>query len=91
MIFSNLKWGGVNVYDFGGAIRVDEKRKIISSGVSGFKKGFSDNLVTEYVGEIPLTLKGKLAMFIYGFIKKIRNRRSRDSSIPLNKKMNSIK
>ncbi len=77
---------GMAIYDFGGAIRINEKGKIISSGVSGFKKGFSDNLVVEYVGEIPLTVKGKVAMFVWRFLKKIKNKRNRDSSKPLTKK-----
>jgi len=65
-----LKKMGINIYDFGGAIRIDENRKILGGGISGFKKGFSDNLVTEYTGEIPLTLKGKIATAAWKFLKK---------------------
>jgi lipid II:glycine glycyltransferase (peptidoglycan interpeptide bridge formation enzyme) len=65
-----LKKIGINIYDFGGAIRIDKNRKILGGGISGFKKGFSDNLVTEYTGEIPLTLKGKIATAVWIFLKK---------------------
>ncbi len=49
-----LKEMNVEMYDFGGAIRIDKDRNILGGGISGFKSGFTKNLVTEYNGEIPL-------------------------------------
>ncbi len=63
---------GIAIYDFGGAIRIDDKGKILGGGISGFKKGFSNNLVIEYNGEIPLTIKGKIVIAVWKFLKKRR-------------------
>ena len=47
--------------------------KFLAVVFQGFKKGFSDNLVTEYTGEIPFTFKGKIALLVWKFLKKIKN------------------
>lgn len=65
-----LKKMDIAICDLGGAIRVDDNGKILGGGISGFKKGFSNNLVTEYTGEIPLTFKGKAAVTAWKFLKK---------------------
>lgn len=48
------------------------REKFLVGGISGFKKGFSNNLVIEYNGEIPLTIKGKIAIAVWKFLKKRR-------------------
>jgi len=64
-----FKEKGIEIYDFGGiAINTKDRSEI---NINKFKEAFSKNRVSEYQGNIGVSLKGKLALFIYKLRKKI--------------------
>lgn len=67
IFFKNL---GFKCYDFGGiAYQTKDKDK---SGINAFKMAFCDNIVCEYQGNIPVTLKGKLAILLHKILRFIK-------------------
>ena len=61
---------GLNIYDLGGiAHNTEDKAKI---NINKFKERFTKNQVIEYQGNIGVSLKGKLALFIHKILQKIK-------------------
>lgn len=66
-----LKEKNINIYDLGGiAVNTDDKAKI---NINKFKERFTRNQITEYQGNIGISLKGKSALFINKILQKIKN------------------
>ncbi|ETS31895.1 hypothetical protein BB987_17360 [Photorhabdus temperata] len=67
---SHFKENGYKIFDLGG-ISLSEKDKD-KKNIDSFKSKFGGVLVTEYEGNSPLSLKGKLFMLLYKIKNKIR-------------------
>ncbi len=64
-----FKERGIEIYDFGGiAINTKDRSEI---NINKFKEAFSKNKISEYQGNIGISLKGKLALFMHKLRKKI--------------------
>jgi len=61
-----FKKRGLKIYDLGG-IACDTTDKGLLN-VRKFKEGFSQNRVTDYYGNIPVSLRGKIALMLKSFI-----------------------
>lgn len=53
---------GIKIYDLGGISRNTNDKGLLN--INRFKEGFSKNEIMEYEGNIPVSFKGKLALFI---------------------------
>jgi hypothetical protein len=61
---------GLKLYDLGGiAHNTEDKAKI---NINKFKEKFTKNQVIEYQGNIGISLKGKLALFVHKVLQKIK-------------------
>ena len=64
-----MKSRGVKIYDFGGISLYTDDAGLIN--VKRFKEGFSKNRVFEYSGNIPVSLRGKLGLFVKTFLDRL--------------------
>ncbi|KJG60429.1 hypothetical protein UA42_15690 [Photobacterium kishitanii] len=60
---------GYSIFDLGGISLSDDKDK---KNIDSFKSKFGGVLITEYEGNIPLSLKAKMVFSLYDIIKKLK-------------------